>query len=181
VFEFSKRLVLGAALTVPAAGLGMSGQVAHAATEPTGLDHCVTPVMSDAEIAAGHVSDVTCFASYGEAMESIGAMGFGAGGDDDSEGEGTQILASHYDTSNGTGTALYVWGNDCNGGGLALSGSWNDRISSTRNGVCSKVKHWQHADYTGEWQNAIGSSGSLTSMNGYLSDQVSSIKYFTNS
>ena len=87
----------------------------------------------------------------------------------------SMLLATHYDSADGSGASLAVWG-ECNGGGISLEGSaWNDRISSTRNGACGTVKHFDSTSYSGLQENTL-IGGALSSL-GLLNNGVGSIKY----
>ena len=64
MFEISKRLALGAALTAPVVGLALPVDAAHAANLPPPLkNQCVTPELTPAQMAAGTKSVLSCFAT----------------------------------------------------------------------------------------------------------------------
>lgn len=87
------------------------------------------------------------------------------------------IIGIHYDSYNGTGSALTVNGSACTGGGLNVPLAWNDRISSTYNG-CGTIQHFENTNYGGASYTTFG-SGSVTSFSGaYMDNRTSAIKYF---
>ena len=83
------------------------------------------------------------------------------------------ILGTHYEHSNLNGSSFSVWGSSCIGGGLNVSASWNDRISSTANG-CYRIKHWEHKNHGGAQFHTFSPWGNIT---GVMNDETSSITY----
>lgn len=170
MFDLSKKsLVLGAALAAPVIGLALPTESAVAATTPAPNNHCVTNELTADQMAAGTKSVVTCFATSAEAMASIGVAGSAAS---------NSLLAVSYQDVDGGGLSLAVYGSDCAGGGLALTAPYDNIFSSTRNYLCSQVKHFDNSDYTGASQNVTGTWGQLTNLNSTMNDKTSSMKFY---
>jgi hypothetical protein len=96
----------------------------------------------------------------------------------------TVAYAIHYDGDDaGTTPSAYftVYGpDDCSGRtNFDVSEWWNNRISSTRYGACTNVKHFTGADLTGSYQLTTGSYGSWDPLNATLDNATSSIGYGT--
>lgn len=150
-----------------------------AASEP----YCSTVELTPEQIAAGQTSEITCYGTLEASLRAVGvdapagvtlASAMAADGT-----TASSVAAIHYKTTNGTGEYLSVAGDGCDGGGLSFQAgdSWNDAIMSTRHRLCSQVKHYSEADYTGNVQTTNGASGTLVMMNSQLTRQVSAIKY----
>ena len=84
----------------------------------------------------------------------------------------SSILGTHYDGVY-SGSSFTVTGSNCNGGWINLSGFWNNRVSSTVNGLCHRIKHHDYANKGGSYQSTWGWGGSLT----YMNNRASSISY----
>lgn len=137
--------------------------------------HCITELLPAEAIAAGKTNDITCASTPQEAFDSWAQR----------SGKSAQFasttLAVHYDNNPANGAnSLTITGTACDGGGISLSAGdwWNDKIRYTRHMACSDIKHWVHANYTGDAQITQGSWNSLVGLNGTLAGQVSSIGYY---
>ena len=135
------------------------------------------------QIKAGETSQITCFTTLQASLQAVGV----------DAPKGTTIdglmatnaaapagvLAVHYKSTNGVGEYLSVAGDSCDGGGISFEAgdSWNDAIMSTRHRLCSQVKHYSDAGYSGDVQTTNGANGVLVLMTSTLSRQVSSIRY----
>lgn len=184
MFDVSKRVALGAALGVPLVGAVLPAASAAAAVEPPAPDaprnHCVTSELTPQQLASGQRSSLSCFATFSEALASrgvrVGADVQPAGLSVDVILSVTSLAAIHYEGSGASGASLQVYG-DCNGGGISLDPSWDNKISSTRHGACSTVKHFDTTAYSGAQENTAGGYGAVFTLT-TLNDQVGSVKYF---
>lgn len=194
-----KSAVLGvaaAAITAVPAALPASGAAAVAAV-PTPIEgdrgQCVTHVLSREQLRAGELSKVTCFASFADVLRSLGYENVpndadsstfdltaprSTGPSRSAAAAASTALAVHCD--NGAcqgGDKLTVVGADCTGGGLALSGFWNNRISATQHWLCYSIKHFVANDFTGTYQITQAAPAFVRTMNQTLNNDVSSIIY----
>lgn len=153
------------------------------ATSATSQAYCSTQELTPEQMAAGEISHVTCFGTLSESLQAVGIEApRGAGAESLLSANvitTTGVAAVHYKSTNGSGEYLSVAGDGCDGGGLSFAAgdSWNDAILSTRHRLCSQVKHFSDADYSGNIQTTNGINGTLVQMNSQLARQVSSIKY----
>lgn len=188
-----------------------AGAVALAVIAPTGVgsvasaesplsdsdvDHCVLHVESIDSSAQLVGQDLQCFATFGEAMASVG-LPYESPGDlpgRESKNADQQPLASssallgggqvamasggslatHFDGSNYTGASITISGTDCGGGWLNLASAWANRISSTYN-FCSNVVFYDDIDKTG----ASRSTPLYGSNLGTFSNRAESVMYAT--
>ncbi len=166
-------LAAGALLTSIAAPVA-EGQPALAASVE--LTHCVTAAFTADEIAAGATSEIECFTTELDAIESIGRSV-------DPYGSPAELLAAaqsltlaiHYEHSGGLGLALHVTGSTCAGPTLSLGGSgWDNRISSTRTVACGSVKHFD--GYSQDGDNHVTGTG-LHNLSAAMNDRTSSTSY----
>ena len=86
----------------------------------------------------------------------------------------SSVLAWHYDGPNYTSSSFTVVGSNCNGGYVNLSAAWKDRVSSTLNNLCWRVKHWSAQNASGSLQSTWG-GGNLS----YMNNRAESISYHT--
>jgi hypothetical protein len=133
-------------------------------------------MLSPAELDAGVRSHVICTDTFAGSLEAQGVRlrpGTAQALD------GGSYVAIHYDSAQGTGSALSVVGSACDGGGVAFPNGdpWNDLISATRHQACSRVKHWANADFSGTSELTQGGSSSLQALSA-TNNQVSSIRYY---
>jgi hypothetical protein len=162
-----------------AAPLSTSGSTSTTASQP----FCSTTELTPEQMAAGVTSQITCYGTLDASLRAVGIDApKGTTVDNLMSTEGASasgVAAVHYKTTNGSGEYLSVAGSGCDGGGLSFEAgdSWNDTIMATRHRLCSQVKHYSDADYTGNTQTTNGANGTLVLMNGQLTRQVSSIKY----
>lgn len=84
----------------------------------------------------------------------------------------TFVIGVHFDASNLNGDSFSVSGSSCAGGHLNVAPSWNNRISSTKNG-CSTIGHFDGYNKVGTSQTTTGAGGALT----YMDNRTSSIQY----
>jgi hypothetical protein len=82
------------------------------------------------------------------------------------------LLGIHYDGVY-SGSSFSVTGSDCNGGWVNLSSYWSNRVSSTINGICTRVKHHDYHNKVGSYQSTWGSGGALS----YMNNRANSISY----
>lgn len=155
-----------------------------AATDPESkeheaLHHCVVEVLGVDAIGNFVLGPEVCFKTLAEALSFVGVP--------DVDVDATpadlprsvlatsQVLGIHYEHSNLSGSSLTIRGTSCVGGGLNLSSSWNDRISSTFHGLCGTIKHYEHIHYGGAVLTTYAPWMNMTSA---MNDETSSIKYF---
>lgn len=166
------------ALVVLAATLS----AASTASAAPGEEHCVIRVVGQRPSGELITTSPECRRSYGEALVAAGVHGaerLRAGASSRQlQAFNTQsttfIIGSHYDGFSLTGSSISVVGNDCLGGYINLSSAWVNRVSSTANG-CYRVKHWDGANKTGDWQETIGAGGNLSTLN----NKADSIQYLS--
>jgi hypothetical protein len=156
---------------------------APTAATPAHEQHCATRQLMLEQLRAGARSQVRCFPTFREAMASLDVRVPTDATLAEQQAvamQSSSILAVHHDGANGSGDSFSVGGTSCDGGGISLAAGdpWNDRISSTRHRLCTKVKHWVDAGYTGSSQLTEGSDGTLMNLNGTLSNAVTSIRYW---
>ena len=82
------------------------------------------------------------------------------------------ILGTHYDGVY-SGSSLTVTGSNCNGGYVNLSSYWDNRVSSTINGICHRIKHHDYSNKGGSYQSTWGWGGTLS----YMNNRANSISY----
>lgn len=145
--------------------------------------HCATVALTVDQLRAGARSAVRCHDTFAEAVAELGVdapAGAPLAVQRQAALASGSVLAVHFEHANGGGASLSVGGSACDGGGVSLSSSdwWNDRISSTGHRVCTQVKHWTGAGYTGSVQFTEGSYGVVRNMDGTLNDAVSSMRYW---
>ena len=196
-----RRIRRGAVALVLASGLFVSAFVsaggASAATVPpatpnAAAPHCLARVTGRAATGELQLSTPACYATFADVLESAGLpvtdkaitptqaknqglIGLKApsagGGAVMALGSGGGIIGTHFDGFNFTGSSFSVWGTDCYGGYLNLTGFWANRVSSTING-CPLVIHYYWPNLGGPNEGLTGFGGNLTSLNN-LSESIS--------
>lgn len=160
---FRRDLGAFAALAALPAALPLAGSVAPAAAQaPT---QCMTRLLSPEQMATGMPSQVRCYRTHAEMLSAAGIRSLAA----------DQPLATHYLDANGLGASLTVYGSSCDGGGVNLSGPYDDAISSTRHLLCGRIKHFAEPNAGGDHQIT---TGGLVNMNANMNDRTSSIYYY---
>jgi hypothetical protein len=141
-------------------------------------------LLSPEQLAAGVRSTISCFGTNDEALRSIhvdparAGSARTAGADGGAELDGaSHLVAVHYESKNGRGMFLNVGGDSCEGGGMNLTGDWNDRVRSTAPRGCSLIKHWVDADYGGASESVSGNQQTPTDLVN-IGGLVSSVRYF---
>jgi hypothetical protein len=130
---------------------------------------CSTRLLTATQLEAGEQSTITCTEVDAATVASYGRGPTQAG---------DKLLAVHWDDLGGAGADLYVWGNDCNGGGVSFGSghAWDNRISSTEHGICSKIKHFRDAPNTiPSW---VTDGPGVRDLMGSTNNQTSAIRYF---
>ncbi len=139
-------------------------------------NQCMTRVLSSDEMRRGVESQITCYRTQTEMLAAAGLGTVGGGRDDGTRSTlDNQLLAIHYTDANGGGSSLSVFGTSCDGGGINLSGPFNDSISSTLHQLCGRIKHF--ADANGGGDNQI-TFGGLANLNASMNDRTSSSYYY---
>lgn len=82
------------------------------------------------------------------------------------------LLGIHYDGIY-SGSSFSVTGSSCVGNWVNLSAFWSNRVSSTINGICTRVKHHDYANKGGNYQSTWGGGGALS----YMDNRAESISY----
>ncbi len=143
-----------------------------------GAGHCVTTLLTPRQMARGATSELRCYPRFDQAMASVGVrVPRSATPADVAGGGASTLVAIHYDGTNGSGDSLSISGTDCNGGGISLSGGWNNAISSTAHQLCGQIKHFANTDYSGATSLTEGGWGAVRNV-GSLSNDVGSIRYY---
>ena len=184
-----KRLLIAASATLVAISVPVP---AHASAQTSGEEKCDASDLSQSAVLTITGQDANknfkytmkCYDTFGDSLHSINAsisanvtLANLSVALSPSVALTDGIIGVHYDANNGTGSALTVNGSTCNGGGLNVPVSWNDRISSTYNG-CGTITHYENTNYGGSSLTTFG-SGSVTSFSGqYMDNRTSAIKYF---
>ena len=172
-----RRVFLATALVTASTGLGVAVP-ANAAPKP---QNCVITVGDVDRFGNFEIEDMTCYDTYAQVLTSRGAVGVSASitpkGVESSMLLSLGIIGTHYDGAGATGASLSIQGSDCNGGGLNVPSSWNDRISSTTNG-CGAIIHYENINYTGA-TTTTWTVGATTNISGYMDNRTTSIKYFS--
>lgn len=88
----------------------------------------------------------------------------------------TRIIGIFYDGSGLSGPSFSVVGDQCNGGGLNIPVSWNDRISSLYTG-CNATVLYENTNYSGATFTCFG-SGTGCAVTGFMNNRASSIRFF---
>lgn len=173
----SRRLVRSA--IVLAVALAASFATVPSA-QARGERHCVLRVVGQRPSGELVTAPATCFASFADAMASIGVDTRGipnpnpetlaAAGRLDSAV--TFAIGVHYDGANWTGSSSTVTGSNCLGGWMNVSSTWLNRISSTWNG-CNRILHFDGYNLTGSYESTMGDGGNLSALN----NRTNSIQY----
>ena len=153
--------------------------VAVSAPSAQGDEHCVARVMSvdaDGELqlsdpicrrGGAAVRDELVAAAIGEIDAELAASGLGV-----SIRMSGSVLGVHYDGVY-SGASLTITGAGCTGGWVNLSSYWDNRVSSTINGICTRVKHHDYSNKGGSFQSTWGWGGALS----YMNNRANSISY----
>jgi hypothetical protein len=181
--SWKRRMSAGAAIACLALVAPATANNASAAP----ADHCLVTVAGKDKSDNFIVKSTTCFTSFSAVLRSAGirnvpdllspADPLAKALIQTQAAFGVQsVIGVHFDASNGSGASLTVNGSNCIGGGLNVSLSWNDRISSTLNG-CPTIIHYENTNYAGSTFTTFG-AGNTTPILGYMDNRTSSIKYF---
>jgi len=184
-------LTLAASLALGAIVVaGQASALARVApsTPTAAAPHCLARVTGSAPSGELQLSTAACYATFAEVLQNAGYVvtnkkitptealeqGFiglkapGSGGALSLSGGG--IIGTHFDGFNSTGSSFSVWGSDCYGGYINLTGFWANRVSSTLNG-CPVVVHYYWPNLGGSSEALYGSGGNLSSLNN-LSESI---------
>lgn len=174
----SKKLLAAALAVAALAGLTSAASAAAAKVE----SHCVVRVVGQRASGELITEEPRCYARFADAMRATGVPGATTlrAGASSTQIQGvnattssTYILATHYDGAGWNGNSTSTVGGDCLGGWLNTSSYWSNRISSTQNGWCYRVRHHDYANLGGGYEETYGGGGSLW---GYNND-AESIQY----
>lgn len=171
--------VLAAATLVVASRIG--------GTEST-AEHCVVQVIGQADTGQLITSDAVCvrgddvaraqlYAAAGIAPGSTNVALANSGSDvrvTELAAAGASILGVHYDGLGFSGSSFAVYGSNCLGGWLNLSSSWINRISSTDNVLCTRIKHHDGYNTSGSYQSTWGGGHNLS----YMQNRANSLSYW---
>jgi uncharacterized protein affecting Mg2+/Co2+ transport len=153
-----------AALATAIVGSAPTPATAASATTTPTIQHCVTAALTDAQVAAGQTSKVTCVdVPVGTPLR-----------------RSSMVIARHYDLTNATGAVLDVTGTTCTGAQVSFLSTdpWNNRITSTEHTVCGYAKHWSNSNYTGSNElTGNGTGGYVQNLGATLNNATSSIDY----
>lgn len=158
-------------------------------TTAEAAQHCAVEVLGQADTGELIVSDPVCvsgddaaraslYAAAGISGESTNVVLANSGSDvrvTELAAAGASILGVHYDGINFGGSSFAVFGSNCLGGYINLSSSWINRVSSTDNVLCTRIKHHDYYNTGGSYQSTWGSGGNLS----YMQNRANSISYTT--
>jgi hypothetical protein len=174
MFDKSKRIALGVALAVPVIGtVATPPASAETAPESAPLAFCSGHAQTKEQIKAGEVAQFQCFTTFEEAMAAVGIMvnrgdtpetfaaraklaaASGSSTDMATSASGDFLLAIHYgvvDAPSGATPAYMPVGPNCDNYGINIAGTYVDNwIRSTRPAGCSKIKHFEGANWSGQY------------------------------
>ena len=165
----SRSVALAAAATLTLVAPGASG-----------TEHCVAHVVGQTADGELQLSEPVCIVGDDADRAALVANSISA---IDAELASTgittgirlsgSVLGTHYDGVY-SGNSITVTGTgSCSGGWINLSAYWSNRVSSTINGVCTRVKHHDHANKGGSYQSTWGWGGALS----YMNNRANSISY----
>jgi len=157
-------------------------------TEAAADTHCVVQVLGVQDSGEFILTEPTCvtggdqaradlYLAVGASGESINVTLANSGSDVrvTELAAAVQVLGVHFDAVGFGGSSFAVVGNNCNGGYLNLSSSWINKVSSTDNVTCTRIKHHDNYNTSGTYQSTWGSGGSLS----YMQNRANSISYTT--
>jgi len=151
---------------------------ASAVQDDSKVEHCVVFVVDQADDGELLTTAPECFDTVKDAVAYTAS---GASPAARSAGSGVTVLSftigTHYDGLSGTGPSISVVGSNCNGGYWNTPPTWDNRISSTRNG-CNRVKHHDYAGASGSYASTWG-VGSLSNVPSYMNNRAESVSYWT--
>ena len=159
------------ALIVLLSVVGMASTVEAAPAE----SHCVMQIVGEKASGELVLTDAVCYPTFKIAMQAEGVAAWGDGAAataGEMAATATFTIGTHYDLFNYGGSSTSVVGTTCGGGWLNTSSTWNNRISSTRNG-CPSIRHYNGANLTGAFQTTSAPGGNLSALN----NLTSSIQY----
>lgn len=176
-------ILLVVAAMAAAAGALLPGAID---TSGTTTEHCVVEVLGQMDTGqlltaepwcvSGEEARADLYRSTGIRAESAAVLLANSGADPHVTELATaavSVLGVHYDGANLTGSSLAVYGNNCTGGYINLPSSWVNRVSSSDNVMCSRIKHHDRYNTRGSYQSSWGSGGNLS----YMSNRANSISY----
>lgn len=164
-----RRVVLALMVLGSVVGMGIPAEA-----QPV-EEHCVMAVVDQATSGELILADANCYPTFKLAMKSEGVAAWGDGAAataGEMAAAATFTIGTHYDLFNYGGSSTSVVGTTCGGGWLNTSSTWNNRISSTRNG-CPSIRHYSGANLTGAFQTTSAPGGNLSALN----NLTSSIQY----
>ncbi len=141
-------------------------------------EHCVAHVIDQLDTGEIVLSDPVCVRGDESVRAALVAQHTGTDVELAASGLGGTIrlnhnlLGIHYDGVY-SGSSFSVVGDGCTGGWVNLSSSWKNRVSSTINGVCTRVKHHDLENKVGSYQSTWGGGGDLS----YMDNRAKSISY----
>ena len=145
-------------------------------TESAANTHCVVQVLGVQDSGEYILTEPTCVSGGDQARADLylamGASGesinvtLAASGSDVRVTElaaAVEILGVHFDAWGYGGSTFSVVGSNCLGGYLNLSSSWINKVSSTDNVLCTRIKHHDNYNTGGSYQSTWGRSEEHTS------------------
>lgn len=146
-----------------ATALAGTAPLPAAADDPEDLvERCYTQALTREEVLDGERSVVECVeVPVGTPLARRGSFN----------------IAKIFDSTDGTGTFVYVEGTGCTGASAAFGtgNTWNNRIGSTELLACGNAKHYDNANFTGD-NILISGTGAVQGM-GTMNNRTSSIEY----
>jgi len=132
-----------------------------------GEEHCAARVVGQKASGEFIMSPTVCRSTREAALVAVGARtatGY--------QTQGSFTIGVHYDGFSLSGDSFSVVGDNCLGGWLNLSSSWDNRVSSTLNG-CYRIIHYDGDSLSGSAESTFGGGGNLIGLN----NKANSIQY----
>jgi hypothetical protein len=146
---------------------------------PTGYPTCSVDVSSP---AAGKmtISKMRCFTDPSAMLQSKGfARGSSLESLSSQQLAAASILSAHGSKYWLGPNQITINGTYCNGGGVTLSGYWNDQIESTRVAASPcRLIQYEHYNYTGQTFTAVPFG--TYNITGYMANKTTALKYLAN-
>lgn len=153
---------------------------------PAEQTHCVASVVEQTPDGELILDEPACFETAEEA-DSVETAPLSArastvtlalvAADDDaatSADTATITLGTHYDGNNGTGASIAIKGSGCSGGYWNATGTWKNRINSSKHG-CYRLVHYDYQNKSGAKYTTYG-TGKLNNLGTFV-NRTESVSY----
>ena len=190
-----RRAFVAVASILTLVAVGSANNASDAATTPpstptAATPHCIARATRRTGSNQLQLSTPACYATFADVLQSVGKVvtnkkitpaqardqGFlglraPSSGGMTALGGGGGIIGTHSDGYYGAGASFSVWGSDCYGGYINLTGWWANRVSWTSPG-CPTVVHYYWPDLQGSFEGVSGSARNLSTLDN-LSESIS--------